>query len=170
MIILSLVSLFRQRRDPKTLIIILGTVIAAVSAIDDIMFYQFGRNFMLNAFRYSRMSVGISLMILFIMTAIINEFFRTQKELNETHKKLKETHDELKLIHKKLKVSERKYRHLSEGADQAIFSLSPDMKFMSMNRIRPVPISLFPGNPRKSTFWRSSTIATGGIPGYPGRL
>ncbi len=134
MIILSLVSLFLHHRDPKTLIIILGTVIAAVSAIDDIMFYQFGRNFILNAFRYSRMSVGISFMILFILTAIINEFFRTQQELNETHRKLKETHDELKLTHKKLKVSERKYRHLSEGADQAIFSLSPDMKFMSMNQ------------------------------------
>lgn len=134
MIIMSLLSLLNNHRDPKTLIIIIGTVIAAASAIDDILFYQFGRNLILNAFRFSRMSVGISLMILFIMTAIMNEFFRTQQLLSETHQKLTDTHDELQSIYRKLKVSERKYRRLSEGADQAIFSLSPDMRFMFMNQ------------------------------------
>ena len=120
MIIFSLISLIGNRRDRKTLFIALGTIIAAASAIDDILFYQFGRNLFLNTFRFSRLSVGLSLMIFFFMAAILNEFFRTNKELQDTYKKLK--------------VSEKKYRHLSEGADQAIFSLSPDLRFMSMNR------------------------------------
>ncbi len=134
MILFTTVSLVKNHRDPKNFIIITGTIIAAASAIDDILFYQFGRNLFLNAFRYSRLSVGLSLMILFIMTAIINEFFRTHRKLNDTHKKLSDTYDELQDTYRKLKISERKYRHLSEGADQAIFSLSPAMRFMSMNQ------------------------------------
>ncbi len=134
MIIFSTISLLKNHRDPKYFIIVTGTILAAVSAIDDILFYQFGHNLFLNAFRYSRLSVGLSLMILFIMTAIVNEFFRTHEELNKTHRKLSDTYGELQDTYRKLKTSERKYRHLSEGADQAIFSLSPGMRFMSMNQ------------------------------------
>jgi len=150
MILFSLLALIRNRRDSRMIIIIIGTVLAAWGALDDIMFYQFGRNFLLNQFRYSRLSVGLSVMIMFIMTAVMNEFFKTQKALADTHRKLSETHRELKSTYGKLKISERKYRKLTEGSDQAIFSLSPDMRFMAVNKKARSYFALTGGRERSS--------------------
>ncbi|MDA3956316.1 ATP-binding protein [Oceanispirochaeta sp.] len=127
LIFMSIISLVINRVDVKTILIASGNFFATFSAIDDLVFFHFGRNFYLNNFRYSRLSVGLSLMSFVIMIAILTDYIMTQNQLVLTHDVLQSTHNRLKL-------SEQKYRRLAEGADQAVFSLSSDYRFISYNK------------------------------------
>jgi len=127
LIIISIYSLFQNREDRRIIFFVIGTIIAAVSAVDDLFFFHFNHNFYLNKFRYSRLSVGLSLMALCILIGILKDYFQTQNRLKSTHEILQNTYY-------RLKMSEQKYRKLAEGADHAVFSLSRDFHFISYNK------------------------------------
>ena len=122
----SIISLISNRGELKNLLIVLATLWGALGAADDLMFFHFRKNIMLTAFRFSRFSVGLSFMTLIIMVALLIDYFKTQHHLGEAHENLKQTHS-------RLQISERKYRHLTEGVDQAVFSLSSSFHILSYN-------------------------------------
>ncbi|MDC7232100.1 MAG: ATP-binding protein [Spirochaetales bacterium] len=127
LIIISITSLFIRKGDKNTLLVVIGTLFAAISAIDDISFFHFNHNFILNSYRFSRLSVGLAVMNFLIMTTVLRGYIQTQDSLNSTHLKLQAAHN-------KLSSSEMKYRKLAEGTEYAVFSLSRDFKFQSFNR------------------------------------
>ena len=127
LVIMSVISLIINRADVKTILIASGNFCATFTAIDDLSFFHFGHNFYLNNFRFSRLSVGLSFMSFIIMIAILTDYILTQNRLVSAH-------DDLQMTHKRLELSEQKYRHLAEGADQAVFSLSRDYHFLSFNK------------------------------------
>lgn len=124
--IFGVISLLDNPSDKRTLYIFIGVVLSLITAVDDMLYIQIGRNFMLNSLRFSRVSVGLTAMIFFFAAALLTEFLRT-------HNLLSEAHESLYNAHKAIQKSEKKYRVLTEGADQAIFSLSPNMDFLSYN-------------------------------------
>ena len=126
LIFISVFSLFQNREDGRIIFFVIGTFTAALSAVDDRVFFHFKHNFYLNDFRYSRLSVGLSLMAFIILIGILKDYFQTQNRLRSTHEILQNTYS-------RLKMSEQKYRKLAEGADQAVFSLSRDFHFISYN-------------------------------------
>ncbi|WP_168203273.1 ATP-binding protein [Oceanispirochaeta crateris] len=127
LVIMSAISIVINKANIKTILIAFGNFIATFTAIDDLIFFHFGHSFYLNGFRFSRLSVGLSFMSFIIIIAILVDYIMTQNRLNDTH-------DILQSTHKKLQLSEQKYRHLAEGVDQAVFSLSKDYKFLSYNK------------------------------------
>ena len=127
LIIISIISLIINKGDMNTFLIVAGTIFAALSAIDDISFFHFGHNFILNQFRFSRLSVGLSIMNVLIMTSVLRDYFHTQEKLTGTHLKLQATYN-------RLISSELKYRKLAEGTEYAVFSLSRDFKFQTYNK------------------------------------
>lgn len=127
LIVISIISLIINKADLYNLLIVVGTILAAVSAIDDLTFFHFGYNFFFNQFHFSRLSVGLSVMIFLIMSAILRDYIKTQDKLNGTHITLQATHN-------RLISSELKYRKLAEGTEYAVFSLSRDFKFQTYNK------------------------------------
>jgi len=136
LIIISLISLVINRGNLQTLLIVVGTIFAAVSAMDDLSFFHFGRNFAFTQFRYSRLSVGLSTMNFLIMISILRDYILTQDRLTGTYQQLQTTHN-------RLVSSELKFRKLAEGTEYAIFSLSRDFKFQSYNKKALIPIKAF---------------------------
>nr|MDA3850188.1 ATP-binding protein [Spirochaetaceae bacterium] len=127
--IIAISRLIRGPRDSKLVFVLSGLLFVVWGALDDMLFYQIGRNFFFNSIRFSRVSVGLTLMVFLFLTALLNEFLKTQHELEETYSQLKK--------------SEEKYKILSEGTDQAIFSLSRDLMFDSYNQQAEQLFSLF---------------------------
>ncbi len=126
LIFFSTISLIRNRGEIKNLLIVFATLWAATGALDDLIFFHFRRNLMFTDFRFSRFAVGLSFMTVIIMMALLIDYFKTQRNLSDTHEDLKKTYD-------RLQISERKYRHLTEGVDQAVFSLSGDFRILDYN-------------------------------------
>lgn len=127
LIVISIISLIINKAELYILLIVVGTIFAAVSAIDDMMFFHFGYNFSFNQFRFSRLSVGLSFMNFLIMSAVLRDYIQTQDKLQDAHIKMQATHN-------RLISSELKYRKLAEGTEYAVFSLSRDFKFQSYNK------------------------------------
>jgi len=108
-----------SKKEMNVYFIVIGLAFIFWGSADDMIFYQTGHNFFLNSFRFSRVSVGITFMVFFFLTSLLVDFLRAQRELKVSYD----------LIHK----SEEKYRLLSEGADQAIFSMTENLKIKTFN-------------------------------------
>ncbi|MDC7242218.1 MAG: ATP-binding protein [Spirochaetales bacterium] len=159
LIIISIYALFLNKGDMKTLLIVVGTIWAALSAVDDLMFFHFRRNFFLTAFRFSRFSVGLSGMNFIILIALLSDYIRTQDRLVDVHEKLLVTHN-------RLLSSEKKYRKLAEGVDSAVFSLNSDFYITNYNQKARQFFSLKNENLKKTLpdlLRRSSDAAADGI-------
>lgn len=132
-LILCTFALITNKKDKKIPLILTGIIFTILGGVDDIIFYQFGHNFTLNAFRFSRLSVGFSVMVFFILAAVLYEDLKIRSNLYNAHKSLKETFSKLQKMHSELETSEEKYRILSEEADQAIFLLDQNLSFKTCN-------------------------------------
>ncbi len=127
MMTITVYALFYHKGDLKILLILIGTLWAALSAVDDLMFFHFRHNFFLTAFRFSRFSVGLSGMNFFILISVLSDYIRTQNNLSEVH-------EELLITHYRLQSSEKKYRKLAEGVDSAVFSLNSEFYITNYNQ------------------------------------
>lgn len=116
---LAVYKMLISHKEINVYFILIGLAFIFWGSADDMIFYQTGQNFFLKSYRFSRVSVGITFMVFFFLTSLLVDFLKAQKELKRSYD----------LIHK----SEEKYRLLSEGADQVIFSLTQNLKMKSYN-------------------------------------
>lgn len=119
-LVLGILHILRLPRDWNFLYFFIGLTFVFYGTLDDMIFYQLGNHSFLNQYRFSRVSLGIMLMVITFMAGILRDFVLGQKELQQAHETL----------HR----SDEKYRLLSDGSGQAVFSLKEDLRIQQFNK------------------------------------
>lgn len=119
-LVIGVIHLIQNPRDRNFQFFFIGSIFIFYGALDDIIYYQFGFHLFLKSYLFSRVALGISLMVITFIAGILREFVLSQKELASAHETL----------HR----SDEKYRLLSDGAGQAVFSLSEDLRIHQYNK------------------------------------
>lgn len=118
-LIYSIVHIVKRERSFQSIMLFLGFVISILGGLDDMQYLYTGRNFFLNGLRFSRFTLGATVMMLFFLSAVFSKYFEAHTKLLAT------THD--------LELSQDKYSLLMAAADEILFSLSEDLKIISAN-------------------------------------
>ncbi len=119
-LIYSIIYITRKNRTFQSLCLFLGLLIAIIGGIDDIQYVYSGHNLYLDNLRFSRFTLGATIMLLFFLAAVFSKFFRA--------------HTMLEKMEQDLEISEHKYTMLMDAADEILFSLDRDFKIISANQ------------------------------------
>jgi PAS domain-containing protein len=98
-------------------------VLAAIggAAIDMIAVWRGMKYFLLFPNdNFTRFAVGLTLLVLALMSGVVREFIRLSKEVHKAHERIK--------------LSERKNRILAQGTKDCILSLNDDYSFLNANK------------------------------------
>jgi PAS domain-containing protein len=112
----------KRHREYKYLLFPLaGIILAILGGIIDTGFVYTGYHFdFLPHVYFSRFSLGITLLVILMMTGLMRHFIDVAKEVERAHKRIS--------------ISEEKYRVLVEGTNDLIFTIDDKLNFISANR------------------------------------
>ena len=111
--------LVKNGRNFQNIMFLAGIAVSIFGAFDDIQYLYSGWNILLNGLRFSRFILGSTVMLLFFLAAVFDEYFKA--------------HMKLKKAARDLKVSENRYSMLMDATDEIMFSLSRDLTIISAN-------------------------------------
>ncbi|MBI9107419.1 MAG: ATP-binding protein [Spirochaetales bacterium] len=118
-IVYSIFYLLKSQRNFQNIMLLFGLTFSIFGGIDDMQYLYTGRNLLLDGLRFSRFTLGATLMMIFFLAAVFSRYFEAHTRL------LEKTHD--------LEISEGKYSLLMDAADEILFSLSAELKIISAN-------------------------------------
>ncbi|MGL4370257.1 MAG: ATP-binding protein [Spirochaetota bacterium] len=111
----------KNRNYTTNIFPVAGVLFAALGAAIDTGFVYTGVNFDFFPHEYfSRFSLGITLLILCLLSGLTRDFINAAREVEKAHRRVL--------------VSEEKYRILVEGTEDLIFTLNDDTAFLTANR------------------------------------
>jgi len=118
-LIYSTFYLIKKNRNFQSIMLFLGLIVSVLGGIDDMQYLYTGKNLLIDGLRFSRFTLGSTLMMLFFLAAVFSKYFQAHTMLLETRRDLE--------------ISEGKYSLLMDAADEILFSLSDDLKIISAN-------------------------------------
>lgn len=132
------IALIKTDKKLKFIILTVGIICALLGGLADMTYVQFGRNFIFpKGVWFSCFSLGLVFMMVAFIVAVLVDFFAAQKAAEKANAKVR--------------VSENRFRVLTSGIGDAIFSLDKNYNFISINKIAEKAF-LLRGDPTLSNF------------------
>lgn len=99
----------------------IGLLLAIYGAVVDILYIYTRIHYdLFSGIQYSRFTMGLTFMLIFLMSGITRKFIQFSKNIA--------------VANKQITSSEKKYRILTEGTEDCIFSLNKDLYFLNANK------------------------------------